>query len=137
MTILVAVADDEASSRVLETAVTLGEALATPLYVVHLVDDADADRAAERMRDALSDRLADEPVEARVALEYVGRHSRRPGARIARELLEIAEDVDITHIVMGHEPKGLSGRLRSGDAAFAVVNETTVPVTVVPRLDEH
>ncbi|MDS0258382.1 universal stress protein [Haloarcula sp. S1CR25-12] len=137
MTILVAVADDEASSRVLETAVTLGEGLATPLYVVHLVDDADADRAAERMRDALSDRLADEPVEATVALEYVGRHSRRPGARIARELLEIAEDVDITHIVMGHEPKGLSGRLRSGDAAVAVVNETTVPVTVVPRLDEH
>jgi hypothetical protein len=36
---------------------------------------------------------------------------------------------------MGHEPKRLSGRLRSGDAAFAVVNETTVPVTVVPRLD--
>jgi len=136
MTILVGVADDETSRRVIDTAITLGEALATPLYVVHLVDDADADRAAERMRDALKDRLADEPVEASVALEYVGRHSRRPGARIARELLEIAEDVDITHIVMGHEAKGLRGRLRSGDAAFAVVNETTVPVTVVPRLEE-
>jgi len=137
MTILVAVADDEASDRVIDTAVTLGAALDTPLYVVHLVDDADADRTAERMRDALKDRLADEPVEAKVALEYVGRHSRRPGARIARELLEIAEDVEITHIVMGHEAKGLRGRLRSGDAAFAVVNETAVPVTVVPRLAEE
>ena len=136
MTILVAVADDEASARVIDTAVALGSGLDTPLYVVHLVDDADADRTAERMRDALTDRLADEPVEATVALEYVGRHGRRPGARIASELLEIAEDVDITHIVMGHEAKGIGGRLRSGDAAFAVVNETTVPVTVVPRLDD-
>jgi len=135
MTILVAVADDETSDRVIDTAVTLGAALATPLYVVHLVDDTDADRAAERMRDSLADRLDDEPVEADVALEYVGRHSRRPGPRIAHELLEIAEDVDITHIVMGHEAKGLRGRLRSGDAAVAVVNETTVPVTVVPRPD--
>jgi len=137
MTILVAAADDEASSRVIDTAVTLGVALDTPLYVVHLVDDTDADRAAERMRDGLTDRLADEPVEATVALEYVGRHSRRPGARIAHELLEIAEDVHITHIVMGHEPKGLRGRLRSGDAAVAVINEATVPVTVVPRTDEE
>jgi len=136
MTILVAVADDGAASRVIDTAVTLGEALSTPLYVVHLVGEAHADRTAERMRDALENRLDDEPVESRVALEYVGRHSRRPGARIAHELLEIAADVDITHIVMGHEPKGLRGRLRSGDVAFAVVNETTVPVTVVPRLDE-
>ena len=137
MTILVAVADDEASSRVVDTAVRLGKGLSQPLYVVHLIDDADADRAAERMRDALNDRLADEPVDATVALEYVGRHSRRPGARIAHELLEIAEDVDITHIVMGHEAKGLRGRLRSGDAAFAVVNATAVPVTVVPRPDEE
>ncbi|WP_262176745.1 universal stress protein [Haloarcula laminariae] len=132
MTILVAVADDEASSRVIDTAVALGSGLNVPLYVVHLVDDADADRAAERMRDELTERLAGEPVEATVSLEYVGRHGRRPGTRIASELLEIAEDVDISHIVMGHEAKGLGGRLRSGDAAFAVVNETAVPVTVVP-----
>ncbi|WP_277540940.1 universal stress protein [Haloarcula laminariae] len=132
MTILVAVADDEASSRVIDTAVALGSGLNVPLYVVHLVDDADADRAAERMRDELTERLAGEPVEATVSLEYVGRYGRRPGTRIASELLEIAEDVDISHIVMGHEAKGLGGRLRSGDAAFAVVNETAVPVTVVP-----
>jgi len=133
MTILVAVADDEAADRVLETAVTLGEALGQPLYVVHLVDGTDADRAAERTRDALEASLADEPVESTVALEYVGRHGRRPGARIARELAEIAEDVDITRIVMGHQPKGLGGRLWSGDAAVAVLDEATVPVTVVPR----
>ena len=135
MTILVAVADDSAAPRVLDVAVDLGAALDVSLYVVHLLDDTDADRAAERMRDDIEARLADEPVTATVALEFVGRHSRRSGARIAHELLEIAADVDITHIVMGHEPKGLRGRLRSGDAAVAVINESAVPVTVVPRAE--
>jgi len=133
MTILVAVADDTASSHVLEAAVELGVGLNQPLYVVHLVADEIADATAERVRDGLRDYLDDEPVDATVALEYVGRFSTRPGPRIARELLEIATDVEITHIVMGHEPKGFGGRLRSGDAAFAVVDRATVPVTIVPR----
>ncbi len=32
---------------------------------------------------------------------------------------------------MGHEPKGLAGRLREGDAAVAVIDAADVPVTIV------
>ncbi|MBX0346987.1 universal stress protein [Haloarcula pellucida] len=133
MTILVAVANDAVSEEVLDTAVKLGEAFDAELYVVHLLDDHLADAEAKRVRDMLRDRLADETVVATVALEHVGRSNAREGTRIGQELLEVAADVDITHIVMGHEPKGLRGRLASGDAAFSVVDAASVPVTIVPN----
>ncbi|MBX0321621.1 universal stress protein [Halomicroarcula sp. F13] len=133
MTILVAVANDAVSDGVIDTAVRLGEALDEELYVVHLLDDQLADAEAKRVRDMLRERLADETVVATVALEHVGRSSTRKGTRIGEELLEVATDVDISHIVMGHEPKGLRGRLASGDAAFSVVDAASVPVTIVPN----
>lgn len=132
MTILAAVTNDAVSEGVLDTAVRLGDALDEELYVVHLLDDQLADTEAKQVRDMLRDRLADETVVATVALEHVGRSGTRKGTRIGHELLEVAADVDISHIVMGHEPKGLRGRLASGDAAFSVVDAASVPVTVVP-----
>lgn len=132
MTILVAVANDAVSEEVLDTGVRLGAALDEELYVVHLLEDELADAQAKRVRDMLRTRLADETVVATVALEHVGRSGSREGTRIGHELLELASDVDITHIVMGHERKGLTGRLASGDAAFSVVEAASVPVTIVP-----
>ncbi|MFC7027732.1 universal stress protein [Halomicroarcula sp. GCM10025710] len=113
MTILVAVAPDPVSEPVIDTAIRLGEGLEEELYVVHLLDEEMADAAAKQLREELRQRLADESVVATVALEYVGRSSRRNGKRIAR-LLELATDVDITHIVMGHRHKRLRDRLAGG-----------------------
>jgi nucleotide-binding universal stress UspA family protein len=132
MTILVAVAPDPVSEPVIDTAIRLGEGLDEELYVVHLLDEEMADAAAKQLREELRQRLADESVVATVALEYVGRSSRRNGKRIARELLELATDVDITHIVMGHRHKRLRDRLAGGTAAFAVLDTVSVPVTIVP-----
>ncbi|WP_254273952.1 universal stress protein [Haloarcula marina] len=132
MTILVAVADDTISAPVIDTAIRLGEGLGQELYVVHLLEEEVADSEAKHVRDRLRERFADETVVATVALEYVGRTRTRSGPRIAAELLELAADVDITQIVMGHEPKGLAGRLTAGDVAFAVVDAADVPVTIVP-----
>jgi len=84
------------------------------------------------MRDDLRERLADAPVVSTVSLEHVGRLGSRQEKRIGQELLELAADVDVSQIVMGHQAKGISGRLWSGDAAFAVVDGATVPVTIVP-----
>jgi len=132
MSILVAVADDTASEAVLDTAISLGEELGEELYVVHVVGEGLADTKAKRIRDTLRERLADAPVVSTVSLEHVGRLGSRQETRIGEELLELAADVDVTQIVMGHQAKGISGRLWSGDAAFAVVDGATVPVTIVP-----
>ena len=131
MTILVAIDDVVAAEPVIRTALRLGAGLDEELYVAHLVHEEQADRDAEAIRTELAERLDGEPVEATVALEYINRLGTREGPRIAHELLEIAADVDITHIVMGHESKGFGSRLRSGDVAFEVVDKTAVPVTVV------
>ncbi|MBV0923559.1 universal stress protein [Halomicroarcula limicola] len=131
MTILVAIDDDHASGEVLETAIRLGRGLDEELYVVHLVSDEFADAEAKQVRDEIRERLVDEAVVGTVSLEHVGRSGPRPGTRVGHELLEVAADVDITHIVMGHESKGLAGRLASGNAAFAVVDAANVPVTIV------
>ena len=132
MTILVAIDDVATAEPVIRTALELGTGLETDLYVVHLIHEEHANADAEAIRTELAGRLDGEPVEATVALEYINRLGTRTGPRIAHELLEIAADVDITHIVMGHETKGIRNRLRNGDVAFEVVDETSVPVTVVP-----
>jgi nucleotide-binding universal stress UspA family protein len=132
MTILAAVADDAGRERVLDVAVDLGHGLDQDVYVVHLVGDASAGADARRLRDEVREYLADAGVASTVAVEAISHTSARPGPRIARELIDAAADVEITHIVMGHAPKGLFERLTEGSTAFAVADETSLPVTIVP-----
>lgn len=136
MTILVAVAEDAAQEAVLDVAVALAKGLDQDLYVVHLVDAATADAEAKRVRDATRERVADANVVVTVALEHVSHSGTRPGNRIGQELVDLAADVDISHIVMGHASKGWLARLREGDTAFAVVADADVPVTIVPNGSE-
>jgi nucleotide-binding universal stress UspA family protein len=132
MCILVAVASDSASTAVVDTAVHLAEMADQELYVVRLVDETVADGTAQQLKDDIRDRMRGSGVVTTVAVEQIGWSSRRPGSAVGSELLDVAADVDASHIVMGHEPKGLSGRLREGDAAFVVIESADVPVTVVP-----
>jgi len=133
MTILVAVANDRLSEAVVETAVSLADGLGEELYVVHLVDGELADADAKQVRDRLRRRLAEAPVVTNVSLEHVGRLSPRTESRVGHELVEIAEDIEVRHIVMGHRSKGVLATLSTGNAAFAVADKASVPVTIVPR----
>lgn len=132
MSVLVPVADDTDSEAVLDTAIALADGLDEQLSVVHIVDETVTDTTATRMRDTLRERLADAPVVSTVSLEHVGRLGSREEHQIGKEVLALAADSDVSQIVMGHQPKGISGHLWTGDAAFAVVEEATVPVTIVP-----
>jgi nucleotide-binding universal stress UspA family protein len=133
MCILVAVANDAASTAVVGTAVGLAEMADQELYIVNLVDESVSPDTAEQLRSDIRDRMVESGVVSTVAVEPISRSSMRSGSAVGAELLNIAADVDATHIVMGHEPKGLGGRLREGDAAFAVIESAEVPVTVVPE----
>lgn len=131
MTILVPIDDDPHRERVIDVAIDLGRGLGQSLYVVHLVGEDTADSEAKRVRDEIQTYVDDADVDATVALEYVGRRAPRPGTRVARDLLEMAEDVDISHIVMGHTEKGLLRTLTRGSVVEALLDSAPVPVTVV------
>lgn len=132
MTILVAVADDHARDQVLAVATELGEGLDRELHVVHLVADPTVDADARRVRDELRERTSDAAVASTISVEYITHQGGRSATRTAKELLDVAADVDISHIVMGHLRKGVVENITQGNTAFAVVDESTVPVTIVP-----
>lgn len=136
MTILVPVASGPLRDQVLETAIDLGRALEEDLYIVHLVDDEMADATAKRIRDEIRDRVQSADVAATVSLEYVGHSLARSRSRIGQDVIELAADVTVTHIVMGHKPKGLLEELTRGSAAQAVIDAASVPVTVVSDTSE-
>lgn len=132
MAILVAAADDALQEQVLRVAGTLGERLNQELRVVRLVDDEAADIDVKHHRDQLEERIDQLDVSASVSVEHVGRSVGRKNARIGRELVDLATDVDITHVVIGHASKDFVKSLTRGDTAFAVADNANVPVTVVP-----
>lgn len=132
MAILVAAADDALQEQVLRVAGTLGERLNQELRVVRLVDDEAADMDVKHHRDQLEERIDQLDASASVSVEHVGRSVGRKNARVGRELVDLATDVDITHVVIGHASKDFVKSLTRGDTAFAVADNANVPVTVVP-----
>jgi K+-sensing histidine kinase KdpD len=133
MTILVAVADDDLRERVVDVGIRLGRAFEEPLYVVHLTDDEVADADARETRSELAAHLADAGIEYDVAVEHAGFTRGRSGAATGKQVAEIASDVAITHIVVGHHTKHALRALAEGRTAFAVAEAASVPVTVVPE----
>jgi len=136
MTVLVPVASGPLRDRVLDTAIDLGRALEENLYIVHLVDDETADGTAKRVRDEIRDRVKSADVAATVSLEHVGHGLARSHSRIGQDVIELAADVTVSHIVMGHTSKSVLGELTHGSAAQAVIDAADVPVTVVPSESE-
>jgi nucleotide-binding universal stress UspA family protein len=133
VTVLVAVADDDLRERVLAVGVKLARAFDEPLSVVHLTRDAVADGDARRLREQVAASLADARVESTVAVEHVGRANLRPARSVGHAVADLAADVDVSHVVIGHAAVGSIRGVASGSAAFALVDDADVPVTVVPE----
>lgn len=132
MTLLVAVTDDDVRPHVMGTAVQLGRAFETDLYVVHLTSDSHATVETRNLADELRDELVGRGVEFTVATEYVDRPGRRSGTAVGTQLGDITTDEGIDHVVVGHETKSTVERLLGGDTAFTAAETANVPVTIVP-----
>jgi nucleotide-binding universal stress UspA family protein len=133
MTILAAVADDDLRAQVLEVGIEMARAFGEPLYVVHLTDDEVADAEARQIRSEMSDRLTDAGIEYDVAVEHVGLTRGRSGKAAGKQLVEIASDVSISHLVVGHHTKRALRNLTEGSTAVTVADAASVPVTIVPE----
>lgn len=133
MSVLVAVAADRVQHAVLDEAVEVGNAFDEELYIVHLTDGAEANASERQVRNEIQARLEEQNVSYSVSLEYAQRSGTRSGDAVGQQLADIATDVDISRIVVGHREKGISRRLVDGNSAFAAAEAASVPVTVVPE----
>ena len=132
MTILVAVNDDNSHELVLTVALRLASGLKQPLWVTHITETEHASDAERAFRDDVRAFLAEEAVDVDVDLEYLNRGGLRRWTTVGRQLLELAEDVKVDHVVVGHHSKDPLTTVREGHTDFTLVEDARVPVTIVP-----
>lgn len=133
MTILVAVTDDQVSGSVVDVATKLGTALDEELYVVHLTDNEYANTHERRIRDDVRAQFEERNVDCEVGIEYLNRSGLRTSAAVGRQLADLAEDVTISHVVIGHRSKSRLAELTTGHTGKVVADGAHVPVTIVPE----
>ena len=130
MEILVPIDGSECSFRALEFAVEFARRFEATLHVVHVTDaETDAtDDIIDRAREYLREQgVEDEPeVSTDVDLAF------RPADRVGEDILALVEERGYDHVVMGHHGGSAVERAMLGSAAHTVVEEETVPVTIVP-----
>jgi nucleotide-binding universal stress UspA family protein len=136
MSILVAVGDDDRFETVLDVAVRLAAGLDQGLYVAHVTANESATGDERAFRDEVRAYLSAVDVPVDVNLEYLDRSGLRSGTAIGNQLLDLAEDVAIDHIVVGHHSKDRLTTVREGHAGFVVAEAAAVPVTIVPEAVE-
>ncbi|MFB6167258.1 MAG: universal stress protein [Haloferacaceae archaeon] len=133
MGILAAVGDDANFETVLTVAERLAAGLDQDLYVTHVTEERNASGSEREFRDQIQAFLSDADPRVEVDLQYVDRGGIRSGTAVGRQLLELTEDVDVDHVVIGHNSKDRLTAVREGHTDVTVTEEATVPVTVVPE----
>lgn len=132
MSILVAVTDDGRFEAVLNVAIRLATGLNQELYVSHITETQSASSEERAFRDDIRAFLSETAVPVDISLEHLDRDGIRSGTAVGKQLIELAEGVDIEHIVLGHRSKNRVTAVREGHTSFVVADEAAVPVTVVP-----
>jgi nucleotide-binding universal stress UspA family protein len=133
MSILVAVSDDEDFETVLTVAMELASALETGLQVTHITGKESASSRERDFRDEIRAFLTEADVPVEIGLDHLDRGGLRSGTAIGKQLLEMTEDVDVDHVVIGHHSKNRLRTASQGHTDFVVAEEATVPVTIVPE----
>lgn len=136
MSILAAVSNDAEVERVLTVAMRLAAGLEQGLRVTHITEEKSASRSERAFREDVRGFLSEADMPVEVNLEYLDRGGLRSGTAIGKQLLELTQDVDIEHVVIGHHSKTRLTAVREGHTDFKVAEEAPVPVTIVPEAVE-
>ncbi|MFB6081888.1 MAG: universal stress protein [Halanaeroarchaeum sp.] len=99
--------------------------------MVHFTDV--ESHSTEVLRDRIDGVLDERGIDAE--MELVGDvrlGTLKASDHVGRDVLELVEDRGYDHVVMGHHGTGRVGEALLGSAAKTVVENETVPVTVVP-----
>ena len=130
MRILVPVDGSDCSERALRFAAEMSRRYEGSMKVVHITDvETEAtDIIVERSREILEEEGVDDEPSVSIDMDLSFRSSNRVG----KDVLEMAEEGDYDHVVMGHHGSGAVERLILGSAAETVVQAGEVPATIVP-----
>lgn len=130
MKILVPIDGSDISYRALSFAIEMAENYNGTLHVVHITDSENevTDEIMDRARELLEAEGVDDEPEVEVDLEL----DFRPAKRIGEDILDIVEEGNYDHVVMGHHGAGAVERAILGSAAETVIQSDRVAVTVVP-----
>lgn len=130
MEILVPIDGSECSTRALDFAIEFARRFEATLHVVHITDeetDATNDILATARATLREAGVEDEPeISTDVDLSF------RPAERVGEDILALVDERGYDHVIMGHHGGGTVERAILGSAAHTVVEEESVPVTIVP-----
>lgn len=130
MEILCPVDGSAVSERALVFAADMARRYEGRLHVVHFSDtETDAtDQILDRAREILAEEgvPAAPEVATDVGLEF------RPANRVGEDILDLAAERGIDHVVMGHHGAGTVERAILGSAAETVLRSNAIPVTIIP-----
>lgn len=133
MSILAAIDRDPGIERVIETAEDLASGLDEDLIFLHVTSEGDnVDRARSEVEDTLESVLGSlDGVELRVA-EAASRRDM-PSGRMAERILNVADDVDASYIVVGSRKQSPVGKVMLGSVAQLVLVNSDIPVVTVEQ----
>lgn len=136
MRVLVPLDGSECSFDALRFATEFVTNFDASLHVVHFVES-DAQKDDQETQDLLakandiltSSGIADEPTIETDAwitpYTYAG--------RVGKDILNLVHEDNYDHVIMGHHGAGVVTRTLLGSTAETVVEDATVPVTIVPE----
>ena len=131
MDILVPVDNSELSMEALSLALDIAEGLDATVDIVHFAEFEDEE--VESLRAAVDNVLEQSAIDAEAEIVGDVRLSDlRASNRIGEDILELVEDRGYDHVVMGHHGSGIVDELLLGSAAETVIEDSSVPVTIVP-----
>ncbi|WP_257297735.1 universal stress protein [Haloarchaeobius sp. FL176] len=132
MHVLVPIDGSEPSVRALSLGIGLADRSEGQLDVVHIGDPEAA--ATEQLLDSAREQCEEQGVEATIeALPEAEDDSRLHYAtKIGGQILELADERDVDHIVMGSHGRSGIDEYVLGSATETILDAQTYPVTVVP-----
>lgn len=129
MDVLVPVDGSPGSARAVEFAVEFAAEYDARLHLVH-ISDAETEATDRILADA-EERVAG--ADADVDLVLADDLDVRPATGVGTEIARLVEEEGYEHVVMGHDrEEDVVERFILGSAASAVLDELSVPTTIVP-----
>lgn len=133
MPILAAIDTDRGADSVVATGHELASALEEDLVVLYIVPESEnRARKEEEVRGIVDDAVgASDRVEFRVIDQPAGRDV--PSGRTATGILDVADEIDASYIVVGSRKRTPIGKVMLGSVAQLVLINAEVPVVTVEQ----
>lgn len=128
--ILAPIDGSENAERALRFAAELARRYEASLDVIHITDvETESTKALLEEADAV---LEEEGLPGEASVQYDLRLTFKASDRVGEGILDLVEEGDYDHVVMGHHGAGAVEQMLLGSATQTVIGADAVAVTVIP-----